>query len=250
MLAAGVGVVAELARQQVRDRAVGLAGHAAVKANSGLGQRLLRPAADAAADQRVRAQLPQQRRQRAVAAAGRIDRARGDDLAVRDLIEPELLRVSEMLEHLSVFISYRNGHGCTPSVGRLSVVIFRSPPAAAPARAIGRRAAAELIVPARDQQLAAAHQAFRQLAPRRAVDRLRGGARHLHLGGALLLRHALQIDQADALELVEGHDDPPAPAAAARPKAPAAGHGADAPPLARSRHVSLPLCFRHMPTIA
>ena len=66
MVAAGVGVVGQLAPEKRLHRRVGLAFHTPVEANARLRQRLLRTPADAAAYQRIHAVRFKHLRQRAV----------------------------------------------------------------------------------------------------------------------------------------------------------------------------------------
>ena len=110
VVAPGVGIIREPAFGQRPGRRVRGTAHAAVELDPGLGQRALRAHADPAADQRVRLRGLQKAGQRAVtAAAGGHDLFR-DDPAVLRVVELELLRVAEMLEDLSVFVSYCNSH--------------------------------------------------------------------------------------------------------------------------------------------
>ena len=110
VVAFGVGIIRKLTLGQCLCRGIRRTGHATVELYPGLGQGGLRTHADPAADQGVGLRGFQETGQRAVAAAvGGYDLLRYD-FAVLHVVELELLRVAEMLEDLSVFISYRNSH--------------------------------------------------------------------------------------------------------------------------------------------
>lgn len=89
---------------------IGAAAYAALKLDTRLGQRLLRPRPDAAADQRMDALAGQQARQRAMAAFTRREDAAGNDLLRLYLIKLEGLRMAKMLKDLSVIVGYCNDH--------------------------------------------------------------------------------------------------------------------------------------------
>ena len=91
-------------------RLVGAAPYAALKLNARLGQGLLRPRPDAAADQRMHPLTGQQARQRAMAALARRQDAAGNDLLGLYLIKLEGLCMAKMLKNLSVIIGYCNNH--------------------------------------------------------------------------------------------------------------------------------------------
>ena len=112
VVAADVRVVAEISGQQRMDSRIGITADAAEEPDSRLRQRLLRAAADAAADERVHAVLHQEARQRAVAAAVGIDHFGGDDPVTVDLIDLELLGVAKVLEDLAVCVGNCNFHVC------------------------------------------------------------------------------------------------------------------------------------------
>ena len=110
VVAPGVGIIREPAFGQRLDRRVRGAVHAAVELDPGLSQRILCAHANAAADQRVRLRGFQKTGQRAVSAAVCGYNLLRDDLTALHVVELELLRVAEMLEDLSVFVSYCNSH--------------------------------------------------------------------------------------------------------------------------------------------
>ena len=112
--ALGVGIEGQLARQQVRYLAVCVAGDTGVELNARFGQGSAGAAADAAADQGVHLMLLKEPSQGAVAAADGADHLGGNHLAVLDIIEFKLFAVAEVLEHLAIFVSYRDFHHATP----------------------------------------------------------------------------------------------------------------------------------------
>ena len=110
VVTSGIGIILQRAVCKSLCCRVGRTGNPAVKPNPCFGQRSLSAHADAAANQRIRLRGFQKAGQRTVAAAvGGNDLFR-DDPAALHVIELELFRVAEMLEDLSVFISYRNSH--------------------------------------------------------------------------------------------------------------------------------------------
>ena len=112
VVAVGVAAVGEGAGEQGVHRRVRAALDAGVELYPCGGERVAGPAADAAADERGDAVRIQEPGQRAVAeAVGGHDLAR-DDLAVLDLVDLELLRVPEVLEHAAVFIGHCYFHVC------------------------------------------------------------------------------------------------------------------------------------------
>ena len=110
VIALDIGVEAECACQQVSNSCVCIAAAAAVKSNTCLGQCHLCAAADTAADQHICMQGAQHTCQGAVAAAVGIYHFGCNDRAVFYFVNLELLGVTEMLEDLTVSISYCNSH--------------------------------------------------------------------------------------------------------------------------------------------
>ena len=104
MVAANIGVEVQLTRCQGLRRFVRIAGDTAVQLDARLFQRHLGTAADAAADERVHLHRCQQPRQSAVSAAARVHHFGSDNLSVFQIVELELICVTEMLAALSVFI--------------------------------------------------------------------------------------------------------------------------------------------------
>ena len=104
MVAGGALRADQSARQQLRHPLVRVAGAAGVQPDARFRQRHLGAAADAAADQGIHLVCLQEARQGPVAAAVGVHHLGGDDRAVLHVIELELCRVTEVLEHLAVFI--------------------------------------------------------------------------------------------------------------------------------------------------
>ena len=127
VIAAGLRVIGESARQKGLDRGVRLSGHAAVELNPRLCQRILRACADAAADEYIYAVGCEEARQCAVAAALGIRDLLPDDPVFLHVVELELRRVAKVLEYVSVFICYRNSHCYRPFLFALSILRFSVP---------------------------------------------------------------------------------------------------------------------------
>ena len=106
----GIGIVLQAACEQSGHLGVRVSGHAGIELNPRLGQGIAGAAADTAADQHLRAALPQEARQGPVSAAVGIHHPAGDKLAVLHLVKLELLRMAKVLKDLSVFVSNRNFH--------------------------------------------------------------------------------------------------------------------------------------------
>ena len=110
VVAFGIGIILQRTLCQSLCGRIGRTGNPAVELDPRLSQRILCPHADAAADQCVRLRCFQEAGQCAVpAAVGWHDLLR-DNYTVLHIVELELLRVTEMLEDLSVFVSYCDSH--------------------------------------------------------------------------------------------------------------------------------------------
>ena len=110
VVALRIGIILEGALCKRFGCCVRRTGYAAVELDARLGQRVLRAHADAAADQDIHLRGFQEACQRAMpTAVGRHDLFL-NDFTVLHIIKLELLRVTEVLENLSVLISYRNSH--------------------------------------------------------------------------------------------------------------------------------------------
>lgn len=103
VITVGAGVLRKDAGQQLGNRFVRRAGDAGVERDISVIQRDLRAHADAAADERIHAELLEHTGEGAVSAAGDRHDALGH-LAVFDFINLELLRMAEVLEDLTVFV--------------------------------------------------------------------------------------------------------------------------------------------------
>ena len=110
MLAMRIGVVSKTAGEKRLYGGIRIAAYAAVYANTGFRQSLLRSAADAAADQRVHAQRPQKRCQRAMSVAVGGNKLPFPHGIALHRIDGKLLRVAKVLKDLPVFIRCCNLH--------------------------------------------------------------------------------------------------------------------------------------------
>ena len=111
MMAAGrVGIKRKRSVQQRFYRLVRVTGYSTVKGDVRVAKSRAGSAANAAADECVNAQILQESCQSTVAVSVCVHNGGGSDLPICDLVDFKLFRVSEMLEHLSVFICYRNLH--------------------------------------------------------------------------------------------------------------------------------------------
>ena len=108
--AQGVGVKEQRAVQQGLHRLLRAAGDPGVQLDARLGQGCAGPAANAPADEGVRAVGFQKARQGPVAAARRADHFAGGDLALLYGEELKGLAVAEVLKNLPVFVSDRDLH--------------------------------------------------------------------------------------------------------------------------------------------
>ena len=190
VIAFSIGIILQCTLCQSLSGRIGRTGDPAVELDARLGQRSLCAHANAAADQRVHLCGFQKSGQCAVAAAvGGYDLLR-DDFPVLHVIELELLRVAEMLEDLSVFISYCDSHiSCSFLNDTLCSLII------------------EPIVPAPNQELFSIYQCVSDFPPCTLVDGSYGGAGNAHLLCALLLGQPLPVKQTDCLKLVQSHHD-------------------------------------------
>ena len=106
VVAVYVRVKGQPALQQCLYRCVCLTGHTAVQPDSGLCQGHLGASADSAADQGIYAMLQKKACQGPMAASVGVYHLLPGNSPVCDLIDLELLRVSKMLENLSILIGY------------------------------------------------------------------------------------------------------------------------------------------------
>ena len=111
MVTADVGIVIQVACQECLHSIVSIAGNAAVELDACLSQSHLSAAADAAADQNVNAAAEEEASQGAVAAAVGVHDLGGNDGAVFNVVDLELLGMAEVLEDQFVCVSNCNFHG-------------------------------------------------------------------------------------------------------------------------------------------
>lgn len=93
---------------------VGAALHSSVNPDSGLGQRNLRTHSYSAADEGIDPGFLKKACQSAVSVSVSIENLLSDDLSVLRFVQLELLRMSEMLENLTVEVCCRDNHVFTP----------------------------------------------------------------------------------------------------------------------------------------
>ena len=110
MVAAGIGVISKVPLGKGLRRSVRRPLNAGIELDPRIGEGRLRSHADAAADQGIRLYRLQKSCKRAVAASVCIHDLFGDDLAFLNIVQLELLGMTEMLKNLSVFISDRYSH--------------------------------------------------------------------------------------------------------------------------------------------
>lgn len=190
VVAFGIGIILQRTLCQSLHGCIGRTGNPAVELDSRLGQRILRTHADAAADQCIRLGGFQESGQCAVTTAIGWYDLLGNDLAILHVVELELLGVAEMLEDLSVFVSYCDSHSsCSFLSDTLCSLII------------------EPIVSAPNQELFSIYQYVSDFSPCTLVDGSYGGAGNAHLLCALLLGQPLPVKQADCLKLVQSHHD-------------------------------------------
>lgn len=110
MAALHIRIIRQFTSQKRLHRLVCIPGHSAVKLNSAFRQSISGSASDAAADQRVHLKVRQKSGQGSMAASVGIHYLLIQDLLLIRIVNLKLLRVSEMLEHLSLLIRYCNSH--------------------------------------------------------------------------------------------------------------------------------------------
>ena len=100
----------ELSLQICFDRCVRIALCAGDDLNAGLCQRVLRAAAEPAADQDIDRAVRKKSRQCAMPESVRTDHLTGDDLSTLNIIDLKSLCSSEMLENTAIIVSNCNLH--------------------------------------------------------------------------------------------------------------------------------------------
>ena len=231
-------IVGELAREERLDGGICLALHAAVERDTRRLERLLRPATDTAADERIDAALLEEECERPVPLSVRIDDLRGRDLPVCDLVNLELARLAEMLENGSMLIRDCDLHDRSS----FPVSIHKYLPIGSPATAAGCRA--DRIRAARDEEGPPLDECRSDPLACGDVKRLHRRPGDLHLRRALLLREAEVIHEADRLILLDSQIDRRRLVLAPRVELREAGQRAHPALLRRPRHI-LPPSTKH-----
>ena len=183
MVAADIGIVTKAARQQGIHRRIRFTADAAIESDAGRGQRHLGSAANAAANQGVYPSLHQEACQGTMAIAVGVDHFCAGDFIPRHLIDLELLRMAEVLEDLTVFISDCDFHirfSFSFVIGFVICLYLAAAPAAQMLLS-----AADAIAAAGNVQRLSIYEASRNFAPRTLIDLLHGGAGDVHLFSAL-----------------------------------------------------------------
>ena len=169
VVAVNIGVIAQISAEQCVHRRVGFSADTAIELDARFGQCCLRTAADAAADQSVHAVLHQEACQCAVTAAVGIHNFRMEDLALRSLINLELLGMAEMLKNLAVFIGNCNFHHGISFVVIIFFCIGFWRPVAATALG-GLLPSADAVASAGDVQRFSVDKTRRNFTPRAFID--------------------------------------------------------------------------------
>ena len=110
VIAPDIGIESQFAGNQSLRCRVSTAADTAKELDACCCQGHLGATTDATADQHICIQIFQNAGQSAVAAAVGVDDLGSDDLAVCHIIDLKLLGVTEMLENLTVVVSYRDSH--------------------------------------------------------------------------------------------------------------------------------------------
>ena len=110
MIATGIRIIRQRSGSERLCRRIRRTLHAGIESDASVSQRHLRTHTDPAANQSVNFCSLQETGKRAVAAAVGIHDLFSDDLSVFNIIQLELLGMSEMLKDRSVFISHCDSH--------------------------------------------------------------------------------------------------------------------------------------------
>jgi len=114
MVTTGVGIIGKRTFHQCPGGSIRLALYARIELNPRIGKRHLRAHAYASADQRVHLGSPKESGKGSMTAAQSIYHLFLHNFAVFNIVDFELLRVSEMLENCSVIIGNCDSHGMAP----------------------------------------------------------------------------------------------------------------------------------------
>ena len=113
MIAAGIRIILQVALRESFRRRVRRPLHAGIEFYTRIGQRHLCAHADTAADQCVNLRCLKESGQRAMSASIGVYYLFSRDPAILRVIQLELLRMSEMMENLSIFVGDCDSHTCT-----------------------------------------------------------------------------------------------------------------------------------------
>jgi hypothetical protein len=161
--------------------------HTCIQFDPGIRESHLSAHSNTTADQRIDLSRLKKTSQGAMSASVRVDNLLSGDLSVLYIVQFKLLRMSKMLENLSVFVSDCDPHGI-PSFLHYDLINFY--------RFVFTAAS-------RDQQPFPADKRIRHLFSRAVVYRRNGGAGDVHSGGTGFLREPFAVQKAQRLKLVQ-----------------------------------------------
>ena len=179
----------ELTSEEGGDDGVAVALGARVDVDAGLRERVDGAAADAAADEHVDAAGSEHAGKGAMTRAIGAHDLGGNDLAVLDVVDLELLGATEVLEDVAVVVRDRDSHSalllCRPRLG------------------VGLRSGGIGDVAAGDDQAPAVDQRVGDLCTGAVADGRHRGAGDAHALGGLGLAQMLEVHEAQRLKLVD-----------------------------------------------
>ena len=249
--AAGRRVVMQAARQISGHGVVSGAGHTGAQLDPRLRQRVAGARADTAAQQDVDFQAGQEPGQGAVSAAFGEDGQPADNLAVFDVIHPELLAVPKVLKNIPVFVRYCNSHDKRSFFRKIRGGSGRKALPARTSAALPGQPGANLVRAAFNHENLAVDQTVGQLAARAFIDFGHCRTRNVHLPRALFVGLLFIIDQANRLVFVDRQHDIAGARVRARFKTAIRRFCTDPPASSRPRHTlpSIRYSLRHMSII-
>lgn len=121
---ANIGIILQLTGKKCFHSGIRIPSDAAKQPDAGLGKSHLGTTADAAANQRVHAQLGQQPSQGAVTTAVGIDDLCGYDAIILNFIDFELCRVPKVLKNSSAGIGYCDFHNDSPLYSDNTIILL------------------------------------------------------------------------------------------------------------------------------
>ena len=165
--------------------------NACVKPDPDIRKRRLRTHTDASADQGVSLHRLQEAGQRAMAASVGFHDLLIHDLPLFNIVQLELLGMSEVLEDLSVFVCDCDPHGICSFLSDYLIDLnwFK------------------FTVSACDQQPFPVHKGVGDLFPRTVINGRYGRPGNVHPGGAGFLRKTFVIQKSQRLKFIHGHLD-------------------------------------------